>query len=151
MMWLGRSSKNKTLLILITTLCLTIELNQKTEALSVSLSDVADVFDFTREVVHDILKAWDIVGPQVMEDKITPPILKSKEKKVISRMMSITQNIQFIEQKIISSTTTTIGNLKYDLPKVIRYELKLDDLLSKTAKIESADHSFQGTYTITEY
>ncbi|XP_075237274.1 chemokine-like protein orion isoform X1 [Lycorma delicatula] len=113
------------------------------ETISVSISDFTDLYEFTRELVTDIAKTWDIVGPTVMEKHLTPPILQAKGKKLMDRMMVLTKSINHIEERITISTSITFGNLQYDLPKVIRYELKLDDLLSKTAMIESADHNFQ--------
>lgn len=59
----------------------------------ISLEDVGDIISFAHEVVIDVLQAWKLVKPFVEGEgpqHIDLPIIKSKEKLILSRIALVT-------------------------------------------------------------
>jgi len=111
-----------------------------------SLSDVGDVITFAHEVVIDVLQAWKLVKPFVEgegPEHIDLPIIKDKEKKILSRIALVTNKIEQVDKLVQTATSASMLNLKQDIPSQIRLELRIDTLLDLVSTMNFADHIFK--------
>ncbi|RZF33109.1 hypothetical protein LSTR_LSTR013280 [Laodelphax striatellus] len=110
---------------------------------SFGIDDVPDTVDFVKEVVHDILNIWDVVGTKIVpEDTILPPFLKKKNQKILDRMVQVARSVDRAQDKLMASSVEAIGNLKYDLANLIQYNAAFHEMIDKINKIDAAHRDF---------
>ncbi|XP_054288862.1 uncharacterized protein LOC129004333 isoform X1 [Macrosteles quadrilineatus] len=112
----------------------------------ISLEDVGDIISFAHEVVIDVLQAWKLVKPFVEGEgpqHIDLPIIKSKEKQILSRIALVTDKVEQVDKMVQSVTSASMLNLKQDIPSQIRLELRIDTLLDLISMMNFADHNFK--------
>ena len=111
----------------------------------VSLSDVGDIVHFTHEVVIDVFKAWNLVNPARKDPQyIEIPFLKDREKKLMRKIGEVTRRIDHVDKHLQAISMATKINLNKDIPKQLRFEMRLDTLFDQIAMIEIADNIFRG-------
>ncbi|XP_039296531.1 uncharacterized protein LOC111046010 isoform X1 [Nilaparvata lugens] len=112
-------------------------------AASFGIDDAVDTVDFVKEVVHDILNIWDVVGTKIVpDDTILPPFLKKKNQKILDRMVQVARSVDKAQDMLMSSSVEAIGNLKYDLANLIQYNSAFHELIDKINKIDAAHRDF---------
>uniref|UniRef100_A0A1B6ENR6 Uncharacterized protein n=1 Tax=Cuerna arida TaxID=1464854 RepID=A0A1B6ENR6_9HEMI len=112
----------------------------------ISLSDVGDIISFVHEVVIDVLQAWKLVKPFVEgegPEHIDLPILKDKEKKLLSKISQVSRRMELVDKLVQSATSASMLNLKQDIPSQIRLELRIDTLLELISMMNFADNKFR--------
>ncbi|KAG8292095.1 hypothetical protein J6590_047994 [Homalodisca vitripennis] len=112
----------------------------------ISLSDVGDIISFAHEVVIDVLQAWKLVKPFVEgegPEHIDLPILKDKEKKLLSKISQVSRRMEQVDKLVQSATSASMLNLKQDIPTQIRLELRIDTLLELISMMNFADNKFR--------
>ncbi|XP_046801825.1 uncharacterized protein LOC111680146 isoform X1 [Lucilia cuprina] len=66
---------------------------------SALIEDALDVFHVVKEVTMAVLKAWDIVQTSSLGSKINFPLMREKQRKVLSRLKEVSKQIQQTEEQ----------------------------------------------------
>ena len=64
------------------------------------IEDVLDVLHVVKEVTTGILKAWDIVQSTPLAQNIEFPLMREKQRKVLSRLKEVSRHISETEEKV---------------------------------------------------
>ena len=63
------------------------------------IEDALDVFHVVKEVTTVVLKTWDIVQTTPLGSNINFPLMREKQRKVLSRLREVSKQIQQIEDQ----------------------------------------------------
>lgn len=63
------------------------------------IEDALDVFHVVKEVTTAVLKAWDIVQTSPLGSNINFPLMREKQRKVLSRLKEVSKRIQLTEDQ----------------------------------------------------
>lgn len=66
---------------------------------SALIEDALDVFHVVKEVTTAVLKAWDLVQASPVGSNINFPLMREKQRKVLSRLKEVSKQIQMTEEQ----------------------------------------------------
>lgn len=67
---------------------------------SALIEDALDVFHVVKEVTTAVLKAWDLVQISPLGSNINFPLMREKQRKVLSRLKEVSKQISKTEEQV---------------------------------------------------
>lgn len=94
---------------------------------SALIEDALDVFHVVKEVTTAVLKAWDLVQTSPLGSNINFPLMREKQRKVLSRLKEVSKQITKTEDQV------SVGEIMQHLiSKLIFYDLfPISSMLNK--------------------
>ncbi|KAH8281295.1 hypothetical protein KR018_008287 [Drosophila ironensis] len=123
--------------------CLLLLLGQKATPTNALIEDVLDIIHVVKEVTSGVLKAWDIVQSSPLAANIDFPLMREKQKKVLTRLKEVSRQIDQTEEQHAEYVALAIESVTSYMHHNAPIMAKMNDILDTINRISSRYQQMQ--------